>query len=243
MNLKSSLPRPALQPGRRCPILSLCLLLLLAAPVFAEGRYLSSGHPDGVALLAPPPAAGSAEEAADLAEARAAFQGRTPAETARAIKDASLSIFLFTPAVGPFFQAGKLPKTEALFQQVRKEIGEPIERPKNHWKRRRPYEMDEHLVFGRPEKNFGYPSGHASRGMVQALVLAELFPEKKEAILAIGRDIGWDRVLIGKHFPTDIYAGRVLAQAIVRELLASPAFQHDLAEAKAEAQAAQRQAD
>ena len=115
---------------------------------------------------------------------------------------------------------------------MRKEIGEPIERPKNHWKRRRPYEMDEHLVFGRPEKNYGYPSGHASRGMVEALVLAELFPEKKEGILAIGRDIGWDRVLIGKHFPrTSMRA--VCAQAIVRELLASPAFQHDLAEAKA----------
>jgi acid phosphatase (class A) len=46
-------------------------------------------------------------------------------------------------------------------------------------------------------------------------------------------------VLTGKHFLTDIYAGRVLGQAIVRELLASPAFQHDLAEAKAEVQAAQ----
>jgi acid phosphatase (class A) len=57
--------------------------------------------------------------------------------------------------------------------------------------------------------------------------------------LEIGRNIGWDRVLIGKHFPTDIYAGRVLGKAIVHELLASPAFQHDLAEAKAEVQAAQ----
>ena len=75
---------------------------------------------------------------------------------------------------------------------------------------------------------------------MQALLLAELFPEQKEAILEVGRQIGWDRVLIGKHFPTDVNAGRVLGQAIVRELLASPAFQHDLAEAKAEAQAAQR---
>jgi acid phosphatase (class A) len=72
------------------------------------------------------------------------------------------------------------------------------------------------------------------------MLLAELFPDRKEAILATGRDIGWDRVLLGKHFPTDIYAGRVLGQAIVRELLANPAFQHDLAEAKAEMRAAQQ---
>jgi acid phosphatase (class A) len=69
---------------------------------------------------------------------------------------------------------------------------------------------------------------------VYALILAELFPQKKAPILAVGRDIGWDRVLIGKHFPTDIYAGRVLGQAIMRELLSNPAFQNDLAEAKAE---------
>jgi acid phosphatase (class A) len=87
---------------------------------------------------------------------------------------------------------------------------------------------------GKPERNASYPSGHATRGMAQALVLAELFPEKREAILEIGRKIGWDRVLIGKHFPTDVYAGRVLGQAIVREMMKSEAFQRDLAAAKAE---------
>jgi len=237
MKMNSSLRRPVPRPGRRCPVLTLCLLLV-AAPLWADSYYLAPGHPDGVALLAPPPAAGSAEEAADLASARAVFNARTPAEAARAAKDDGLSLFLFAPAIGPFLQPGKLPKTEALFHKVKKDITDPINISKDHWQRRRPYQMDERLSDGPPEKSFGYPSGHSTRGTVYALVLAEVFPDRKEAILAIGRDIGWDRVLIGKHFPTDIYAGRVLAQAIVRELLASPAFQHDLAEAKAEAQAA-----
>jgi len=92
--------------------------------------------------------------------------------------------------------------------------------------------------LGRPETSYGYPSGHATRGMLQALLLAELFPQQREAILVIGRQIGWDRVLIGKHFPADVHAARVLGQALARELLASPAFQRDLAEAKAEVQAA-----
>jgi len=239
MNLKFSLPGPICRPGRRGRALILLLLLLAASPLFADSYYLVGGHPDGTALLAPPPAAGSAEEAADLASARSIFKARTPAEEARAFKDATLSIFLFAPAIGPFFQAGKFPKTEALFQKVKTDIAEPINIPKDHWKRKRPYELDEHLSLGRPEKSFGYPSGHSTRGTVQALLLAELFPEQRGAILEIGRNIGWDRVLIGKHFPTDIYAARVLGQAIVRELLASPAFQHDLAEAKAEVQAAQ----
>ena len=239
VNLPSSAPSPVLPQARRGWVIVLCLLLFVAPPLLAESHYLAPGHPDGVALLAPPPAPGSLEEAADLASARAVFKARTPAEQARATKDSTLSIFLFAPAIGPFFQAGKLPKTEALFQNVKKDITRPLDRTKDHWKRQRPYQMDEQLSLGPPEKSFGYPSGHSTRGIVQALLLAELFPEKKEAILEIGRDIGWDRVLIGKHFPTDIYAARVLGQAMVREFLASPTFQHDLAEAKAEVQAAQ----
>ena len=225
--------------GRGCP-LTLCLLLLVAPALLAASNYLTPGHPDGVVLLAPPPVAGSAEESADLATVRAVVKARTPAEEARAIKDAKLSIFLFEPAIGPFFEPGKLPKTEALFQKVKQDLSEPINTVKDHWKRRRPYEVDEHLSDGSPESDYGYPSAHSTRGTVQALLLAELFPEHKEAILEIGRNLGWDRVLLGKHFPTDIYAGRVLGQALVRELLASPAFQRDLAEAKSEVQAAQR---
>src|SRR5271154_3824109 len=79
------------------------LALCLSAPVLAGEAYLAPGHPDGMALLAPPPAAGSVEEAADLQEARAVFDGRTAEEEARAIKDDGLSFELFKPAIGPAF--------------------------------------------------------------------------------------------------------------------------------------------
>jgi len=209
------------------------------APLLAAEPYLAPGKPDGIALLAPPPEAGSAEEAADLATVRAAFKGRTAAETYRATKEDGLSFDLFAPAIGPVFRLEKLPKTRALMEKVKAEIGGVINAPKNHWKRTRPYVLDPQLAFGKPEDSFSYPSGHSSRGTVYALVLAEVFPNQREAILAIGRTIGWDRVLIGKHFPTDVMAGRVMGQAIVREMLSNPAFQRDLAAAKAEAQAAQ----
>ena len=54
--------------------------------------------------------------------------------------------------------------------------------------------------------------------MVLAFVLADLFPAQRDAILAQARQIGWHRVQIARHYPTDIYAGRVLAQAIVCEM-------------------------
>ena len=236
VNVSSTRPKAFARRAKGGQALLLCLLLLVAPPLLAENHYLAAGRPNGVALLAPPPVPGSAEEAADLASARAVFKARTPAEEARAFKDASLSIFLYAPAIGEFFQPGQFPKTEALFEKVKKDMAGPINSTKNHWKRKRPYQLDPELTLGRPERSFAYPSGHSTRGMAQALLLAELFPQQREGILAIGRDIGWDRVLIGKHFPTDVYAARVLAQAIVREFLASPAFQRDLAEAKAEVQ-------
>jgi acid phosphatase (class A) len=79
--------------------------------------------------------------------------------------------------------------------------------------------------------------------MTLALVLADLFPDKHDAIIAKARSIGWHRVQIARHYQSDIYAGRVLAQAIVRELKASPDFQKDFAEVKAELAAAQKQAE
>ncbi len=72
--------------------------------------------------------------------------------------------------------------------------------------------------------------------MVLALVLAELMPDKADAIIAYARreSAGIRRTNIARHYPTDIYAGRVLAMAIVKQLKESPDFQKDFSEAKAE---------
>ncbi len=238
MRLNSVLTTPS--PGRHswAWLLILCACLQAPALLQAEDAYLPPGRLDGIALLPPPPASGSEEEATDLASTRAVFYGRTPAEEARAFKDATLTFNIFERAIGPGFQLDRLPKTAALLKKIKAEIGEIIDIPKDHWKRRRPYQLDPGLSLREPEPSPSYPSGHSTRGTVYSLVLAELYPEKRQAILAAGREIGWDRVLIGKHYPTDVYAGRVLGRAIVRELRTSAAFQRDLAEAKVEVRAA-----
>src|SRR5690348_18452217 len=89
----------------------LSLLLQVGALLQAAEIYLAPGKPDGIALLPPPPAPGSEEEKADLAEAQAVFRGRTAAEEARAFKDAKLSFALFESAIGPAFNLRHLPKT------------------------------------------------------------------------------------------------------------------------------------
>lgn len=233
MILRSNLPSRIL-PKFQAPALAHALLIGTAASLLGQAAYITTNSIDGISLLPPPPVRGSTEEVADLASVRAVFNGRTEAEKARALKDSGLAFSLFQPAVGAAFDLDKLPKTKALLEKVKKEIGPVIDVSKNHFKRLRPYQIDDHLVLGPAEPSFSYPSGHSTRGTVYSLVIAELFPEKKEAILEIGRDIGWDRVLIGKHFPTDVYAGRVLGLAIVREVHSSTKFQHDVEQAMAE---------
>ena len=206
------------------------------APSTNELHYLPTGKPDAVVLLAPPPLPASTEQAADMAETVAVHAQCPPTDAAAAKSEKKVSIFAFTPAIGSFFQPGKLPKTEAFLKHVQEDTESVEDSAKNFWKRPRPYTVDPALARGADdlEKSFSYPSGHSTRATVYALLLAEAFPDKQDAILAIGRNIGWHRVEIGRHYPTDIYAGRVFAQAIVRQLKQSEAFQSDFKAAKAE---------
>ncbi len=105
---------------------------------------------------------------------------------------------------------------------------------KVYFHRPRPYTTDTNLINGKLEKSFSYPSGHSTESMALALVLADLLPDQHDAIIAHARLMGWHRVQIARHYPTDIYAGRVLAQAIVKQMKKSDSFEKDFAEAKAE---------
>jgi acid phosphatase (class A) len=227
--------------NRRLPIIIALASLTVVAVSFAVDelpRYLHRGQPDFVALLPPPPTPGSAEQAADLASTVAIHKVCTPEEIAAARSDETLDIFVFAPAIGAFFQPGKLPHTEALFNRVARVTDRIENEARNYWKRDRPYVLDPSLVDGKPENTYSYPSRHSTHGMVDALLLAELFPDKHAEILAIGRNIGWHRVQLGLHYPTDVFAGRVLAQAIVHEMKGSSAFQRDFSVAGAELAAA-----
>lgn len=218
-------------------IIALCLSLLPAAA--RDLHYLPNGKPDAIALLAPPPLPDSPEQAADLQEVRSVSQSAPDSDVAVAKTETKFTVFTFAPEIGPFFEPGKFPKTEALLRNVRADAETVVDNAKDYWKRPRPYKVDPSLASGKLEKSFSYPSGHSTESMVLALVLADLFPEHHDAIIAEARNIGWHRVEIARHYPTDIYAGRVLAQAIVREMKKDADFQKDLAAAKEEIAVAQ----
>jgi acid phosphatase (class A) len=219
--------------GRFAPVLF--ALAVAVAPLRAgQTHYLPAGEPDAIALLAPPPPPGSPEQAADLAEVRSVCRAASSNEIAAAFAEKKFTVFNFAPAIGDFFQPGRLPRTEEFFGRLQKDAETVTDTAKEFWKRPRPYAVDPTLAAGKLEKSFSYPSGHSTESMVLALVLADLFPARRDAIIAEARLIGWHRVEIARHYPTDIYAGCVFAQAIVREMKKNAGFQTDFAGVKAE---------
>lgn len=222
-----------------CKIHTFWLLLVLAtATSFATGPYLKTNAPDAAVLLPPPPPLGSPEDEADRDEAFRIYSSHTPEQFALGEEQQDLTIFHLSAKIVPWFQAGKFPKTESLFREVEAEASQANRAAKQLWKRPRPYMADpvrfSHVVEHEENPSPGYPSGHATRATLYALLLSELFPEHREALLAKGRESGWLRVQGGVHTPLDIYAGRTMGQALAHALLENPAFQADLAGAKAE---------
>jgi acid phosphatase (class A) len=202
-------------------------------------NFLAPNAPEASTLLAPPPRTDSAEQAADLAAVRTVYHATGSNDIAAANAEKKFSVFNFTPAAGAFFQSNNLPKTAAFFEKVQRDAETVTDLGKEYFHRPRPYVVDPDLANGRLEKSFSYPSGHSTETMVLALVLADLLPAQRDAILAHARMMGWHRVQIARHYPTDIYAGRVLAQAIARQFKNSGAFNHDFAEVQVEIKAVQ----
>jgi len=224
--------------ARGVPVTACLIAILSLVSVNLPGRdarsFLSSSRPDATTLLAPPPLIGSAEQQADLDTVRSAHRAATSNDLAIAATEKKLSLLTFTSVVGPELESESLAKTRAFLAQVHKEAAALTDLAKDFFKRPRPFVADPNLAGSQMEKTYSYPSGHSTESMVIALVLSELFPERKEALLAKARLIGWHRVQLARHYPTDIYAGRVLAQAIFRELQASRAFQQELEEVRQE---------
>ena len=110
---------------------------------------------------------------------------------------------------------------------------------KKHYNRIRPFKY-----YGVPtcnskqegelSTNGSYPSGHTTIGWAEALVLAEINPDRQNEILKRGFEMGQSRVICGYHWQSDVDAARIVASAVVARLHANDEFQRYLAAAKKE---------
>jgi len=200
--------------------------------------------PDSLALLPAPPQPGSAEFEADAAAHKAALALRNTPRWEQAIVDASFSPEnlgnKFLDAFGIEISPQRTPITYNLVYRLVSTLGGAASnKAKEHYMRIRPFMFynegtclpeDEHIL----RNNGSYPSGHTAFGWGAALVLAEISPERQDAILKRGYDYGQSRVICGAHWQSDVHAGRIVAAAAVAKLHTLPNFQRQLRAAKRE---------
>jgi acid phosphatase (class A) len=206
----------------------------------AVAYYIDPAVLDLPTLIPDPPAVGSAENDAQLAELHRIERIRTPAQIAAAKADeANENLFLYATVLGPGFTPDALPVTAALGAHVLNEQSVAGGELKKVFARPRPYQTDKtlHPVCAITDAPTSYPSGHALTGYLEGLTLAEMLPEKRTEILARADDFAHNRLICGVHYPSDVEASRRVAYVVFGYMLATPKFQHDLAAARAEARA------
>lgn len=215
----------------------------------APGYLARDDVPDFRLFLAPPPAAGSALDTAEMQIYRDTRKLEGTPRWELAAHDAEIgqrALFRdFSCAVGLELDAATTPTLARAISRASADLGAIIGPAKNHYAKPRPFVVEEGPTCVAVTESFAasgsYPSGHASSGWLYALLLAEADPENAGAILARGRTYGESRVVCGVHYPSDVEGGRLAATAVVAALRAQPEFLADMAEARREI-AAQRAA-
>jgi len=210
--------------------------------------YLPKGAvPDSLALLAPPPAPGSAAMALDEEIAKSSLALQNSARWNLAILDADVK---FPGAAGTFSCALGAPISEAdtphLYTLLHRSVldaGKATAAAKNHYQRPRPFLLNNKPICTPAEldayaRNGAYPSGHATVGWTWALMLAELAPDRSEALLTRGLAFGQSRVVCNLHWQSDVNQALILGAATVARLHAEPDFVADMDAARAEISAA-----
>ena len=206
--------------------------------------YLSNGElPNSLTLLPPPPALGSPAEALDQDIARTALGMQGTERFALAALDADLTFpnaaGTFSCALGVAVNEDSAPILYRMLRRVLADAGAATGATKDKYRHARPFMLD-----GQPtcqpaaetalRSSGSYPSGHTSIGWAWAEVLAEIAPDRANAVLQRGRTFGESRIVCNAHWASDVVEGRIVGAATVATLHADADFLADLQKAKAE---------
>lgn len=220
------------------PALVFAATMLSAAAPQAKSAYVRPADaPDGRRILPPPPAPGSGRAEADrriFLETRA-LKG-TPRWAVAQSDVTSDTYDHFACALGVQLTAARAPVLTRLLDRAGD--GGLVADVKAYYATPRPYlDNDQPICQERTAHlagNGDYPSGHTSGGWLEALILAELAPDRATQILARGRAFGESRAVCGAHSASAVQAGFMAGSVAVAMLHSRPEFRTDLEAARAE---------
>src|ERR1035438_7511242 len=168
-------------------------------------QYLTQAELDPSRLLPPPPQDGSAAQQREMAEVKRLVETRTAEQFAHAKWDAEHEDpSAFAAALGSDFDLKKLPATAKLLAAVMNDQAVAAGAAKEYFHRKFPVAAadPQPTAFAdwscdavarkpgdRPLRS--YPSGHTTMRYTLGVVLANLMPEKSQAILARATEYGY----------------------------------------------------
>jgi len=208
-----------------------------------DGYIKKEALPDSVRIVPKAPEPGSARQKLDDAIAEAALKLNTTPRFALAAKDATMHFpeapNSFACAMGKLVSKEKTPRLYHLLKRSGVDAGYATRKAKHTYNRMRPFTLNNAPICT-PQwqeelrHNGSYPSGHTSLGWAWALILAELVPERADAILARGRAYGESRIICNVHWYSDVLAGRMMGASAVALMHNNPEFIADMKAAKEE---------
>ena len=216
---------------------------LRAGSGYLKGYLAPADLPDSLALMPAPPVEGSPALAADVAAFTALTRMQGTPRGDIAVSDAGLrfpqAASVFSCALGMPISEEATPHLNMLLRRSLTDTALATYKAKNRYVRMRPFVREKTASCTPQEeaslaKDGSYPSGHAAIGWGWALLLAELSPEHKDAILQRGLAYGQSRAICGVHWQSDIEAGRLVASTVVAQLHANPIFDAQMAAARTE---------
>ena len=225
--------------------LSLPVLLLVQAAnaqtphkVFVTPEQLNA-----TSILPSPPADDSWKTLEELADLHRIQETRSAEQISHAqADDKEESIFIFADVLGSKFNRTFLPATAVLSDHVKANESVIVNSAKSFFHRPRPYHLDPTLrpVCKTTENlaDYSYPSGHGTTGYLEALVLVQMMPEMRDAILARADDYAHSREVCGAHYSSDEFASKLVAHAIIGLMFNNSEFKAELQAARIELRAA-----
>ena len=208
--------------------------------------YLGDAAPDTTAILPPAPVAGTTRYQAD----GTMFLATRSMKDSPRWKLAEEDVFEWgireelACAIGVELTNGNAPRTTMLLRRMRTDLHSSTTRPKDFYKRKRPFQVDEGEICEHADylkTSPDYPSGHNTFGWGVGLVMAELVPDRATQILARARAFGESRMVCGVHNMSAVEAGRTNGSVVVAALHGVPQFRKDLEAAAKEIAAARKQ--
>jgi len=216
------------------------------APPRAVG-YLGDSAPDTYAVLPPSPTPGDPRDQADRAIFKATRRYQSDPRWPMAVNDAISAGIVkdLACAMGVELTPQNAPKTLALIARVGPDASRATNRPKDIYKRQRPYLRDAGDICVAKDAALAaspdYPSGHNTWSWAVGLIMAELFPDRAVPILARARAFGENRLVCGVHSLSAVEAGRDNGAILVAALHGNAPFRSDLDAARLEVDRARAQ--